>query len=274
MRHSKRRLRHGVSWKGTKALAGGSHGTPNPANPGAIYPPGSTIVIAPGGVYASNNYLNPYLQGNGSTGYLYQQLIGRTVFAPPELDIGSLPTEIKAGELIAWRCWAIAEDGTYRSTTQGHVVWKEGTPVTGNPKKQTEGVHAWKTRQGAEKYARQIGVQNIAVGTVSLWGTVIEHEEGYRAEFGELKEVVAVETSAWGPHYYRAPVRKPQGPIVVSSTSWTGRGPSESTDLKPWEYGIIAACVFAIVALLTDLKPPVNQQKGSMYERLDSVRRP
>lgn len=49
------------------------------------------------------------------------------------------------------------------------------------------GVHAWKTLDGAKEYAG--GIMEVVIGRVELWGEVVEHERGYRAEFAAIKSL-------------------------------------------------------------------------------------
>ncbi len=104
-----------------------------------------------------------------------------------------LPTEVKAGELVAWRCWrelGKGRDGKLRLASRfASDYWRPGVPLE-STKEDLEsglGIHAWKTRQQAEDYAR--GERDLVVGSVELWGTVYEHAEGYRAQFASIKSL-------------------------------------------------------------------------------------
>jgi len=107
-----------------------------------------------------------------------------------------LPVEIKAGELMAWRCWRI-DKGEILSVFMGSK-WEEGATIAAHlkPSANGHGVHAWKTEAQARDYAKTIPYNRdcpcdeVAIGTVELWGEVIEHEQGYRAQFGQIKEIV------------------------------------------------------------------------------------
>jgi hypothetical protein len=56
----------------------------------------------------------------------------------------------------------------------------------------TCGVYAHKTRKAAIRHARTIG--GAVVGEVELWGKVVEHEHGYRAQY-------ARPCALWMPHF-------------------------------------------------------------------------
>lgn len=106
--------------------------------------------------------------------------------------------------LLGWRAWTVAEAATgpeLRSLVYAHA-WPPGGPMRqvcepggclaarwpNQP--HTCGIHAFKERSDAEAYprtweARRSGGARsgsvYAIGRVSLWGRVIEHERGYRA---------------------------------------------------------------------------------------------
>lgn len=95
--------------------------------------------------------------------------------APPPLAKG-----LVAGPIIGWRVWKIRTDGILLSVTQ-QCEWPVGTPLIGDPKQGgTEGVYATKTRDDLAKHPYG---RDCIYGTVALWGKVIEHEKGYRAQY-------------------------------------------------------------------------------------------
>lgn len=106
--------------------------------------------------------------------------------------------------LLGWRAWTVVETAAgpeLRSLVYAHV-WPAGEPMRqvcepggclaarwpNQP--HACGIHAFKEREDAELYprtweARRSGgarsVDVYAIGRVSLWGRVVEHERGYRA---------------------------------------------------------------------------------------------
>lgn len=130
-------------------------------------------------------------------------------------DTPALPQEVKAGEIVGWRAWKVNPDGTYSSMFMD-TVWRTDQVIEGDVKGFASGtalgVHAWKTQEQALAYVRkdfQSCSLPIVIGTIDLWGTVVEHQEGYRASFGQMKEVVASVLSAdngWS-HYAPAMYR-------------------------------------------------------------------
>lgn len=109
-------------------------------------------------------------------------------YAPPPKPEPSMI----AGPIIAWRLWKIRQDGILLSVAM-NVAWPAGAPLEGIQEQtgysgvvtrvatnNSAGVYAMKTREhlAGQEYGR-----DCLVGQVALWGKVIEHEKGYRAEF-------------------------------------------------------------------------------------------
>lgn len=99
---------------------------------------------------------------------------------------------IVLGEIDALRCWEIA--GNYLTSING-VIWIPGQPMREAEVTITNGagVHAFKTM---EKLLENYGKHSpIAIGRVHLWGRIVEHEDGYRAEFAVPVEILKVQGS-------------------------------------------------------------------------------
>lgn len=99
---------------------------------------------------------------------------------------------LEAGEIIAWRLWASDDANLLMSVAavngNKRTVWPPGEPMTGNPGDHDKvGVHAWKTKRSAFDHLNQGG--GGVIGRVALWGEVVEHELGYRAEFGKVLSI-------------------------------------------------------------------------------------
>ena len=99
------------------------------------------------------------------------------IIAPPEPKIPD--AGIKVGEFEGWRAWRLKS--SFLRSVYREDLWLPGKEVTGKPDNRNEGVHAWKSMPLCLEYGiTQSSV--IVVGRVKLWGIVIEHEHGYRAE--------------------------------------------------------------------------------------------
>jgi hypothetical protein len=116
---------------------------------------------------------------------------------------------IRAGEVIARRCWRVIRDRLHSTYQQKHV-WKPGEPMTGDVRHEY-GVHAFKEDSSIEEYIFENRVYDqafivlsdggwvtpqttpFAIGTIALWGEIVEHERGYRAEFAKIASIDRVD---------------------------------------------------------------------------------
>jgi hypothetical protein len=93
---------------------------------------------------------------------------------------------ISAGEIIGHRAWRVRDDGLLQSMAVS-TVWAPNEVMEGKPSDYNGmGVHAFKTASAA---LTEYWGYEIAIGTVLLWGEVIEHELGYRAQFGKVNSI-------------------------------------------------------------------------------------
>lgn len=98
---------------------------------------------------------------------------------------------IRAGEIIGWRAWRIFQDDPYEYLRSMFAinVWIPGEPMTGNVD-WVYGVHAFKTKEEAIlNYSFHAVASDVVIGRIALWGKVIEHELGYRAEYGAIESL-------------------------------------------------------------------------------------
>lgn len=118
-----------------------------------------------------------------------------------------IPSEApRVGELTAYRIWRI--DGHILRSLSQNAPWIPGGIMEGNPAKSTvfgqEGIYAFKELANAEKMltrhraivGRQIlqeeqTQQTHLIGSVKLWGDIVEHERGYRAQFARVVSLIA-----------------------------------------------------------------------------------
>ncbi len=106
------------------------------------------------------------------------------------------PTDLKserviAGEIIAWRAWHIRNDGELWSVVATDKSWSPDQPMRGDPAG-GYGIHAYKGPHGPvlDSYVTRGGDTLWVIGEVALWGDIIEHTEGYRAEFARVHSLV------------------------------------------------------------------------------------
>lgn len=103
------------------------------------------------------------------------------------------------GELVGWRVWTVTASGFLKSVTSG-TLWPTKEPMDGKTKSTEEhcGIYSYKKQR--KMFDDWINPPMPYVyGSVWLWGDIIEHEEGYRAEFAKVRSL-----DGWflnsGPH--------------------------------------------------------------------------
>ncbi len=130
---------------------------------------------------------------------------GNTGLSPNTHTTPSRDAGIRAGEIIAFRCWKVKGIDSLYSVIQdtffwppydyvkSDIEWNEGYP----PK----GIHAFKYQKDLNEYINWMLVpwydfydsfiENTSYvwGQVELFGTVIEHELGYRAQYARILSI-------------------------------------------------------------------------------------
>ncbi|MGY3132256.1 hypothetical protein ACVWZM_002938 [Bradyrhizobium sp. USDA 4501] len=116
------------------------------------------------------------------------------------------------GELVGHRYWVVSWDGNlFGPHSWRH--WLPQDPMSGGNVNQTGhgGVYALKTRGQVERFIGNVlarrelantwlsppllpppgqqGPVALAIGSVSLWGTIWEHELGFRAQFARVRTI-------------------------------------------------------------------------------------
>lgn len=137
----------------------------------------------------------------------------------------SVPATVTTGEITAYRTWWVDHAGKLRSMTQIYTIWEPDQPMTGDVdeficfvqrtgKNRFAGVYAYNSvdRAFAEfntdmleygRYYLYKEVVGLALGEVKLWGQVVEHESGYRAQFAKLTKILKT-------HFFSQPGKDPQ----------------------------------------------------------------
>lgn len=102
--------------------------------------------------------------------------------APPHAKTDLKTSDMVVGEIIAYRVWYI--DRLRLRSATADVYWYADKPMVGDPAS-GYGIHAYKDRTACfrDSYASNESSRPYVFGEVALWGDVIEHEDGYRAEF-------------------------------------------------------------------------------------------
>jgi hypothetical protein len=106
-------------------------------------------------------------------------------------------------DLIGWRIWRVTALGYLKAIT-AEAVYLPGQPMVahkeiGDAQSTGSGVHVFKDFPGAAKeideYVDRGGPSPggaYAIGTVQLWGEVVEHERGFRAERAMIRSIDGV----------------------------------------------------------------------------------
>jgi hypothetical protein len=112
---------------------------------------------------------------------------------------------IRAGELSGYRCWKLGADGLLCSVVYNDYVWQPGAIAEGDPFNGSGGIYAYKSVLLLHKYGSVEDQETTVTGTVDLWGEVIEHEHGYRAQYAAITSIHD------SPHYDAKAIRKRYG---------------------------------------------------------------
>lgn len=106
-----------------------------------------------------------------------------------ERDRESLnPPYFKDGKILAWRNWRYDQDsGLLCGPMLMECLWYPDGPMKSHELPSAgwgNGFHAYKDRTRASSCSTI-----YIVGSVLLWGDIVEHQHGYRAEFAEVHSI-------------------------------------------------------------------------------------
>lgn len=111
--------------------------------------------------------------------HLFRALMGLT----PE-PISSLPYDGVKEAVTGWRLWRVKGHQLYSANRS--TEWLPGVPMTGSfDNNSSAGVYAFKDKEEAYHNLIDYDQSNYGayvLGSVEMWGTVVEHNRGYRAE--------------------------------------------------------------------------------------------
>ena len=108
-----------------------------------------------------------------------EERYGHGPFAQPA---GAQSPKIEVGEITAWRIWRLGHEGIVYSLIV-NVPWRPGEVMRASPHARADdGIYASKSRPEIRWPPSARASWPLVVGRVSLWGVVIEHEKGYRAQ--------------------------------------------------------------------------------------------
>jgi hypothetical protein len=102
---------------------------------------------------------------------------------------------VRVGEIIAYRAWRVlinsggwfrrSSDDRLHSVYMRDYVWHPEEPASGDVR--THGIYSFRhSVRSNEEYGYNVGAGLLLFGKVKIWGEVVEHEAGYRSEFGKI----------------------------------------------------------------------------------------
>ena len=103
---------------------------------------------------------------------------------------------IRVGEIIAYRAWRVLinPEGWFRRSSDNRLhsvymrdyVWHPDEPASGDV--QTHGIYSFRDviRSNDQYGYTSVTDGPLLFGKVKIWGDVVEHEAGYRSEFGKI----------------------------------------------------------------------------------------
>jgi hypothetical protein len=106
---------------------------------------------------------------------------------------------IRAGEIIGWRIWRLY-DGLLQSVVVSYI-WRPGVFERSSSQEdgwRNFGYHAFRDKEQAEREA-SVHWSPIVIGSVAMWGEVIEHQQGWRSNMPPCgRSSKLLETFAFG----------------------------------------------------------------------------
>jgi hypothetical protein len=103
---------------------------------------------------------------------------------------------IRAGEIIGWRVWKL-RNGLLQSVIVPYT-WYPGVFERSSSKQDgyhnhNPGYHAFRHKEQAEREAPMLAFSSLAViGSVAMWGEVIEHQYGWRSEYAAVRSIIKI----------------------------------------------------------------------------------
>ena len=160
--------------------------------------PGQIVYCPPGVTLLSTSPLGALGVG---AGYAHPAV---AVMAPPHPPTALKSEDIRAGEIIAWRAWSIywGVDGARLKSMTVSSIWEPDRTMAGCPA-DGYGIHAYKDQNGPLTDGYVVPGLSLAsvIGRVALWGDIIEHTDGYRAQFAAVHSLDRIYTiHQWNPH--------------------------------------------------------------------------
>src|SRR5262245_13628177 len=111
----------------------------------------------------------------------------------PETQPSESP-RIRAGEIIGWRFWRLC-NGLLNSVYVPYT-WRPGVFERSSAAEIAccnPGYHAFRDKERAElKASMHVYWSPLVIGSVAMWGEVIEHQYGWRSEYAAVRSITKI----------------------------------------------------------------------------------
>jgi len=140
----------------------------------------------------------------------------------PETQPSESP-ELGAGEIIGWRVWKL-RNGLLHSVIIPYT-WRPGVFERSSCQKgggyynYNPGYHAFRHQEQAEREAPMLAFSSLAaIGSVALWGEVVEHQYGWRSEYAAVRSIIKItgDIIFWSKQRLLLDLRETYGCAVVT----------------------------------------------------------
>ena len=103
---------------------------------------------------------------------------------------------IRAGEIIGWRFWKLCNGLLYSVFVP--YTWPPGVFERSSSKQggfKNPGYHAFRDKEQAERQVSTFAAYKgwpCVIGSVAMWGEVIEHQHGWRSEYAAVQSIIKI----------------------------------------------------------------------------------
>ena len=135
-------------------------------------------------------------------------------------DAALAEPRIRAGEIIGWRFWRL-RNGLLNSVIVPYT-WRPGVFERSSSKQRgfkNPGYHAFRDKEQAKREAFFHACWSpCVIGSVAMWGEVIEHQYGWRSEYAAVQSITEItgDNSLWSKQYLLQELRKKYGCAAVT----------------------------------------------------------
>ena len=134
---------------------------------------------------------------------------------------------IRAGEIIGWRFWKLCNGLLY--SVFASYTWRPGVFERSSCKqcefknlvlRDNLGYHAFRDKEQAE---RETSIHArwwpCVIGSVAMWGEVIEHQHGWRSEYAAVRSITKItgDIPFWCKHFLLLELREKYGCRTVAT---------------------------------------------------------